>query len=189
MTQQPSLLDFPPVKRSRDRLVMPAGFRHQDDLIDAAEERDLVRRVEALPFKPFEFQGYVGNRRVASFGWRYDFAREMLEPAAPMPDFLRALRLRIATFTGHDPETLQQALVLEYTPGAGIGGIATGRNIGMSSACLCCRPARSGCDARPTGAGSGRRSGLRRAQPICSADRPARTGSTRSRRWKRCAIR
>ena len=121
MITQPNLFDLPPETRPRDRPIMPPGFRHQDEVIDAAEERDLARRVEALPFKPFEFQGYVGNRRVASFGWRYDFARQVLEPAAPLPDFLMALRTRIADFTGHDPEALQQALVLEYTPGAGIG--------------------------------------------------------------------
>jgi hypothetical protein len=26
-----------------------------------------------VPFKPFAFHGYLGNRRVVSFGWRYDY--------------------------------------------------------------------------------------------------------------------
>ena len=85
------------------------------------EEQALIERVAELPFQPFEFLGFLGNRRVVSFGWRYDFARRLLEPVEPIPEFLLPLRRRVAAFTGHDPEAFQQALVLEYAPGAGIG--------------------------------------------------------------------
>ena len=34
----------------------------------------LLERVRGLPFKEFEFQGYLGKRRVVSFGLHYDFA-------------------------------------------------------------------------------------------------------------------
>jgi alkylated DNA repair dioxygenase AlkB len=123
MNRQPSLFDLPPAETPPTRAspVAPAGLRWRADLIDPVEERALADQIAALPFKPFEFQGYVGRRRVVSFGWRYDFARHVLEPAAPIPDFLLPLRAKAAAFAGCDPDAFRQALALEYAPGAGIG--------------------------------------------------------------------
>jgi hypothetical protein len=45
---------------------MPAGFRTAPDFIDAAEETRLVAAFADLPFKEFEFQGFLGKRRVVS---------------------------------------------------------------------------------------------------------------------------
>jgi len=99
----------------------PEGFRYQPELIDADEEAALLERVRALPFRAFEFHGYTGNRRVVSFGWKYDFEKRRLEEAAEIPDFLSSLRMKAARFADIDPERLQQALVSEYDAGAGIG--------------------------------------------------------------------
>jgi alkylated DNA repair dioxygenase AlkB len=107
------LLDLPP--------VLPAGFLYTRDLISPGEEQDLAERLSRLALKPFEFHGYLGNRKVASFGWRYDYSRQTLGPADPAPDFLLALRERVAAFSRRDAKTFQQILVTEYAPGAGIG--------------------------------------------------------------------
>jgi alkylated DNA repair protein (DNA oxidative demethylase) len=98
-----------------------AGFRYQDDLFSPKEEEDFVRRLEPLDFKPFEFHGYLGNRRTVSFGWRYDYSGARLRKAEAMPDFLLPLRERAAGFAGLAPDRLVHALVTEYAPGAGIG--------------------------------------------------------------------
>ncbi len=100
---------------------MPAGFRYAPDAIGAAEEARLVGELADLPFKEFEFQGFLGKRRVVSFGLRYDFNGGGLKSAAPMPPFLLALRERAAAFAGLAPERLQHALITEYRPGAAIG--------------------------------------------------------------------
>ena len=50
------------------------GFRYRPELITPKDEAALVARVRELPFKEFEFHGYLGKRRVVSFGWRYDFS-------------------------------------------------------------------------------------------------------------------
>ena len=100
---------------------LPEGFRYATDVIDAAAEHELVARIAELPLREFEFHGYTGKRRVVSFGWRYDFAARRLDRVDDMPDFLRALRERAASFAGLAPESLQQVLVTEYAPGAGIG--------------------------------------------------------------------
>ena len=100
---------------------LPAGFRYQPELIGAEDAHALVARLRALPLREFEFHGYTGKRRVVSFGWRYDFAAAQLQQAAPIPAFLLALREVAAAFAELDPAALQQVLVTEYGPGAGIG--------------------------------------------------------------------
>jgi alkylated DNA repair dioxygenase AlkB len=100
---------------------LPAGFRYAEDLLSRAEEQHLLGRIEALPFKPFEFHSYLAKRRVVSFGWRYDYGERAVGPADPLPDFLVALRDQAAAFTGLPATEFRQAMVTEYAPGAGIG--------------------------------------------------------------------
>lgn len=101
--------------------LSPEGLRYSADLITAAEEQTLAAQIAQLPFQPFEFHGYLGKRRVVSFGWRYDFGREAVAPAESPPDFLGGLRDRVAAFADQPPNVFQQVLVTEYAAGAGIG--------------------------------------------------------------------
>jgi alkylated DNA repair dioxygenase AlkB len=100
---------------------LPAGFRYQPALLTAAEQEALLTAIAPLPFREFEFHGFLGKRRVVSFGLKYDFAVEKVRRIEGIPDFLLPLRDRAAAFAGIDPEVLQQALVTEYSPGAAIG--------------------------------------------------------------------
>ena len=99
----------------------PKGFRYAPDLISSAMERDLVKTFETLPFKPFDFHGYQGNRRIVSYGYRYDYSGRTLRSSEAMPDFLSPLRQVASAFSGVASDKLEQALVTEYAPGAGIG--------------------------------------------------------------------
>jgi alkylated DNA repair dioxygenase AlkB len=111
---QLKLFDAPP--------SLPDGMRYRADLITPQQERALVGFIERLPLKPFEFAGgFRGNRRVLSFGWRYDYQAQRALAAEPMPDALLALRSQVARFSGIPAQADQQALVTEYAPGAGIG--------------------------------------------------------------------
>lgn len=99
----------------------PEGLAYEAGLLDAREEAQLAERIAALDLKPFEFQGFTGNRRTVSFGWHYAFDGSGLRETAAIPDFLRPLRARAAAFAGLEPDLLVHALVIEYAPGAGIG--------------------------------------------------------------------
>jgi alkylated DNA repair dioxygenase AlkB len=101
--------------------ALPEGFRYQPDLITPDQESALLAIVRELPFQHFQFQGYVGNRRTVSYGWRYDFNDRQLQKADDLPEFLLSLRPAVAAFAGIEPERLQQVLVTEYDAGAGIG--------------------------------------------------------------------
>ncbi|HYG28118.1 MAG TPA: alpha-ketoglutarate-dependent dioxygenase AlkB [Caulobacteraceae bacterium] len=100
---------------------LPEGFAYRPDFVSAEEEAALTAQIGSLPFKPFEFRGYEGKRRVVSFGWRYDFGDQRMHEAEPIPSFLRPVRDRAAAFAGLEPEAFAHALVTEYAPGAPIG--------------------------------------------------------------------
>ena len=102
-------------------LDLPEGFKYETGVISPDMERALLNDFKELPFKEFEFQGYLGKRRVVSFGWRYDFNDRVLHRSRDIPEFLLTLRTAAAEFAGMDPEKLQHVLVTEYDRGAPIG--------------------------------------------------------------------
>jgi alkylated DNA repair dioxygenase AlkB len=99
----------------------PGGFAYQADLITPADEAALLANLEGLSFQPFDFRGFLAKRHVAWFGWRYDYAGGQLRDSEPIPPFLLPLRARAAAFAGVSPQSLQQVLINQYAPGAGIG--------------------------------------------------------------------
>jgi alkylated DNA repair dioxygenase AlkB len=108
------LFDPPPA-------VLPEGFKYQPALIAKEAERTLGERIASLPLKEFEFQGFLGKRRIVSFGWRYDFNGGGLQKTEDMPAFLLPVREQAAAFAGMPPKLLQQVLLTEYKPGVQIG--------------------------------------------------------------------
>jgi alkylated DNA repair dioxygenase AlkB len=101
--------------------ALPEGLRYHAEVLSPDEERSLLREFESLPFREFEFQGYLGKRRVVSYGWRYDFNEKVLRRSDDVPEYLKSVRELAARFAGIEPDALQQALVSEYSAGAGIG--------------------------------------------------------------------
>ena len=102
-------------------LHLPEGFRYHPDLLSNEEEEALARELEQLPFKPFDFQGFLANRQVVSFGYRYDYDRRAVVEAAPFPSFLVSLRRKVAAIFDRPADAFRQVLINEYRPGAGIG--------------------------------------------------------------------
>lgn len=101
--------------------ALPRGFRYQPELLTAQEEQHLLSEMRHLPFKEFLFQGFVGKRRIVSYGWQYDFNERALRQAQEIPAFLFPLRGAAANFAGLLPEQLAQVLLTEYDAGASIG--------------------------------------------------------------------
>src|ERR1044071_3025983 len=100
---------------------LPEGFIYRPDLISGKEERELVERVQAIQLTHFTMRGVESRRRAAYFGWLYSFDSWKVDPGPPIPDFLLPVRAKLAASMKLDAESLAQALVIEYTPGAGIG--------------------------------------------------------------------
>lgn len=97
---------------------IPNGFCYREDFISAAEETELAAHIAGVEFSNFEMRGVVAKRRVAFFGASYDRGDA---PAPPIPDFLRPLIERAATWAGVEPDAFAMALINEYRAGAPIG--------------------------------------------------------------------
>jgi alkylated DNA repair dioxygenase AlkB len=110
-----------PELADRQRSLMPEGFRYEEDIISEADEAALAKSLATLDLKPFEFHGHLGNRRVTSFGLRYDYARRAVKVTDGFPAFVADLRNKVAKFAGRKVDEFQQVGVNEYPSGAGIG--------------------------------------------------------------------
>src|ERR1044071_7350531 len=96
-------------------------MRYRPELISPDEERALLDKLPELPFKEFEFHGFLGKRRTVSFGWHYDFNGGGLKEAGGLPHLLLPARHAAAEFGDLEPSALEHALLIEYKSGAGIG--------------------------------------------------------------------
>src|SRR3954465_10468730 len=101
--------------------TLPEGFQYQPDLLSPDQEQLLLDQMRSLPFTEFQFQGFVGKRRVVSYGWRYDFNERVIRKAEDIPAFLLPLREAASRFARLAPEQLVQVLLTEYDAGASIG--------------------------------------------------------------------
>jgi hypothetical protein len=82
---------------------LPEGLRYADNLLTAAQERELLAHLGALEFREAEYKEWRARRRIVAFGGRYDFSRNVLAEAPPVPDFLHPLRAQAADWAGVAP--------------------------------------------------------------------------------------
>src|SRR3954454_6284099 len=102
-------------------LAGPAGLRYADDFVEAAAEQALIGRIAALPLQRFQFGAFEGNRRVASFGYRYDYTLQRLAEAEAVPDWVLPLAPQVGAWAGLAGGSGRRVLCTEYEAGFGIG--------------------------------------------------------------------
>jgi len=100
--------------------LQPEGLRYADDFVPLATEEKLIAEIQALPLQPFQFGQFEGKRRVASFGFRYDYELKQLQQADPIPSWLSGIVGQVETFGGAGTR-IRQILCTEYDVGVGIG--------------------------------------------------------------------
>src|ERR1700731_2718196 len=94
----------------------PEGLRYAADFVSPEAEQELIRHVAALPLRPFQFGQYEGKRRVASFGYSYDYTLRRLQQAEPIPAWLTSIIDQVEVFGGSDTR-IAQVLCTEYDVG------------------------------------------------------------------------
>ena len=99
----------------------PEGLRYRPDFVTGDEERELIARFASLPLAPFQFGAFEGKRRVASFGWRYDYSDQQLHAAAPFPSWILPVARRVEAFASLSEDSIRHVLFTEYQAGVGIG--------------------------------------------------------------------
>ncbi|MFT3837463.1 MAG: hypothetical protein QM723_10760 [Myxococcaceae bacterium] len=169
--------------------ALPEGMRYQRELISAAEETALLEQIRPLPFKEFEFHGFLGKRRVVSYGFKYEFSSAKVLAAEAFPEWLLALREKAGAFAGLAPESLVQASVLEYSAGAGIGWHRDRPVFGDVVGLSLLSPCGSGSGARWARSSSATRSPPSHAPHTSCAGRRGTSGTTASPESRRCGTR
>jgi alkylated DNA repair dioxygenase AlkB len=100
---------------------LPDGLRYADGFLTPLDERSLVAEIQKLPLHEARYRSFTAKRRILSFGAGYDFQKNVLLPAPPIPPFLLQLRERVAHWAGIPADRLAQSTVAEYTPGTQLG--------------------------------------------------------------------
>lgn len=101
--------------------VFARGFAYEPGFLSQAEEKELVGEIERLPFAQAEYKGFLATRRVVSYGGRYDFSAQRLQPCQPIAPFLWPLRARAAAWVGRCADDLTYALIAQYPSGSQLG--------------------------------------------------------------------
>jgi alkylated DNA repair dioxygenase AlkB len=104
-----------------DQLAGPRGLRYAPEFVSRETERDLISRIAQLPLQPFQFGAFEGNRRVKSFGFRYDYAAQKMLEAEPIPEWLMPIARSVESFGDLPAGSVRQVLCTEYDVGVGIG--------------------------------------------------------------------
>ena len=100
---------------------LPDGLVYRLDFLSPDEERVLLDEIARLPLAEARYKAFTAKRRIVSYGAGYDFDRNDLAEAPPLPPFLLALREKAAGFADLPAQRLTQALVCEFRPGTTLG--------------------------------------------------------------------
>jgi alkylated DNA repair dioxygenase AlkB len=104
-----------------DAPALPPGLTYQPDFLSSDEEAELVGQIGALPLQEALYRQYTARRRTVSFGSGYDFTKNRLTEAPPMPAFLAPLREKVARWLDIPADNFVHTLVTEYKPGTPLG--------------------------------------------------------------------
>src|SRR5687767_8148737 len=111
--QQPELFDAAP--------ALPEGFVYHREFLTREEEASLLETLRGLPFSEAQYKQFTARRRTVSYGGRYDYTRNRLDEAPPIPEFLMPLRQKVAQWVGLPAESFVHGLINEYQPGTPLG--------------------------------------------------------------------
>lgn len=96
--------------------VFPEGFSYFEDFLSIEEEQKLLEIVTATAVHPFIFQGYIANRKVASFGFDYNFTNRKLAKGKEIPVEFGFLIEKVAAKIAMSTSDFAELLVTEYPP-------------------------------------------------------------------------
>ena len=98
--------------------VYPEGFQYTPSFISEAEEAELIRFINGMELRAFQFQGYEAKRKVASFGYDWNFENRSLTKGKDIPSPFLPLVYKVADYLALPTDRFAELLVTEYPAGS-----------------------------------------------------------------------
>ena len=97
---------------------LPKGFSYIPGFISAKEQAELLNLILQIELHAFQFHGYEGKRRVASFGYDWSFEKRTLSKGEEIPKEFDWLIERTANYLNIPKCDFAELLITEYPVGA-----------------------------------------------------------------------
>jgi alkylated DNA repair dioxygenase AlkB len=95
----------------------PEGFVYVPNFISNEEETFLIELINKLELHTFKFQGYEAKRKVANFGFDWNFESRSLSKGKEIPEAFMPLVEKVARHLNREVKNFAELLVTEYDPG------------------------------------------------------------------------
>ncbi len=96
----------------------PPGFLYFPDFLTEPEEMQLYEDILTTDLHTFTFQGFEAKRKVASFGYDYNFEKKSLVKGKTIPQAFNFLIENVATRLSISIDEFAELLVTEYPVGS-----------------------------------------------------------------------
>jgi len=98
--------------------ILPDGFVYLPDFIDETEEASLLKEIEGIALHVFNFKGFEAKRKVASFGYDWNFDQQQLKKGKDIPPAFLPLIKKAATHLSINEADFAELLITEYPIGS-----------------------------------------------------------------------
>jgi alkylated DNA repair dioxygenase AlkB len=96
----------------------PDGFHYYPDFLTEEEEASLIREIKNHPLHNFNFQGFEAKRKIASFGFDYNFNKRNLTRGKEIPVAFTSLIEKVAHHLSIPSNDFAELLLTEYPEGS-----------------------------------------------------------------------
>jgi alkylated DNA repair dioxygenase AlkB len=97
---------------------LPEGFFYFPEFITEDQERQLIAVIRNIELHAMVFQGYIAKRKVASFGYDFNFSTRQLTKGQPIPAQFDWLIDKVAAQVMIKRDQIAELLVIEYPVGS-----------------------------------------------------------------------
>jgi alkylated DNA repair dioxygenase AlkB len=98
--------------------IFPRGFSYFPNFITTSEESQLTKQISGIDLHTFHFQGYEAKRKVASFGFDYNFEKKTVSRGNEIPHSFYWIIEKVATRLSIATEVIAELLLTEYPVGS-----------------------------------------------------------------------
>ena len=98
--------------------VVPPGFTYIPELITEEEETSLYKEILKIDLHNLDFKGYTAKRKVASFGYDWNFEKQQLSKGKDIPKPFLSVLEKVAGHLSIKTEKFAELLITEYPVGS-----------------------------------------------------------------------